>query len=210
MGGASGVCASFEAAEYGGVKYSAWCEAPPKIGGCSRCARPAGTLAAEQYVLAGGAGQNMISFSFPACGRGNSARRALPGEGRWTERWVRAFRFFAGCRPDLLALPGESVGRLGAWEPMGFCGLLPGPAAFPGQAMGRKGGWIPLRRRPTPKVSRADIEGDERGRERGLSPFCLGMGGSKASLCLGSGGRGPCPCQGAITAQMPALLVGFS
>ena len=34
----------------------------------------------EKYVLAGGAGQNMISFSFPACGRGNSARRALPGE----------------------------------------------------------------------------------------------------------------------------------
>ena len=52
----------------------------PKLGGCSRCARPAGTLAAEKYVLAGGAGQNMISFSFPACGRGNSARLALPGE----------------------------------------------------------------------------------------------------------------------------------
>ena len=154
----------------------------PKLGDCSRCARPAGTLAAEQYVLAGGAGQNMISFSFPACGRGNSARRALPGEGRWTERWVRAFVFFAGCRPDLLALPGESVGRLGAWEPMGFCGLLPGPAAFPGQAMGRKGGWIPLRRRPTPKVSRADIEGDERGRERGLSPFCLRMGAQRLPL----------------------------
>ena len=34
----------------------------------------------ERDVLAGGAGQNMISFSFPACGRGNSARRALPGE----------------------------------------------------------------------------------------------------------------------------------
>ena len=208
MGGASGVCASFEAAEYGGVKYSAWCEAPPKIGGCSRCARPAGTLAAEKNVLAGGAGQNMISFSFPACGRGNSARRALPGEGGWTERWVRAFGFFAGCRPDLLGLPYRAS-RLGAWEPMGFCGLLPGPAAFPGQAMGRKGGWIPLRRRPTPKVSCADIEGDERGRGRGLSPFCLRMG-PNVSLCLGSGGRGPCPCQGAITAQMPALLVGFS
>ena len=34
----------------------------------------------ERDVLAGGAGQNMISFSFPACGRGNSARLALPGE----------------------------------------------------------------------------------------------------------------------------------
>ena len=33
----------------------------------------------EKYVLAGKAGQNMIPFSFPACGRGNSARRALPG-----------------------------------------------------------------------------------------------------------------------------------
>ena len=123
----------------------------------------------EKYVLAGKAGQNMILSFSAGCGRRNSARRALPGEGGWTERWVRAFGFFAGCRPDLLALPGESVGRLGAWEPMGFCGLLPGPAAFPGQAMGRKGGWIPLRRRPTPKVSRADIEGDERERAGALS-----------------------------------------
>ena len=80
MGGAPEGCASFGRAAYGGVKGSAWCEAPPQIGGCSRCARPAGTLAAEKYVLAGGAGQNMIPFSFPACGRGNSARRALPGE----------------------------------------------------------------------------------------------------------------------------------
>ena len=80
LGGAPEGCASFGRAAYGGVKGSAWYKAPPKIGGCSRCARPAGTLAAEKYVLAGGAGQNMISFSFPACGRGNSARRALPGE----------------------------------------------------------------------------------------------------------------------------------
>ncbi len=195
MGGASGVCASFEAAEYGGVKYSAWCEAPPKIGGCSRCARPAGTLAAEKNVLAGGAGQNMISFSFPACGRGNSARRALPGEGGWTERRVRAFGFFAGCRPDLLALPGESVGRLGAWEPMGFCGLLPGPAAFPGQAMGRKGGWIPLRRRPTPKVSRADIEGDERERAGALS-LLPGNGGGQGLPLPGVRWAGPLPLSG--------------
>ena len=90
---------------YGGVGYSAWCEAPPKIGGCSRCARPAGTLAAEKYVLAGGAGQNMIPFSFPACGRGNSARRALPGESVGEERWVGTFGFFTGCRPDLLGVP---------------------------------------------------------------------------------------------------------
>ena len=80
MGGAPEGCASFGRAAYGGVKYSAWCEAPPKIGGCSRCARPAGTLAAEKYVLAGGAGQNMIASFSAGCGRRNSARRALPGE----------------------------------------------------------------------------------------------------------------------------------
>ena len=163
----------------------------------------------EKYVLAGKAGQNMILSFSAGCGRRNSARRALPGEGRWTERWVRAFGFCAGCRPDLLALPGESVGRLGAWEPMGFCGLLPGSAAFPGQAMGRKGGWILLRRRPTPEDSRTNTQGNERERAGALS-LLPGNGGSKASLCLGSGGRGPCPCQGAITAQMPALLAGFS
>ena len=78
---------------YGGVRYSAWCEAPPKIGGCSRCARPAGTLAAEKYVLAGGAGQNMIASFSAGCGRRNSARRALPG---------------------------ESVGRKGGWGPSGL------------------------------------------------------------------------------------------
>ena len=52
----------------------------PKLGDCSRCARPAGTLAAEKYVLAGGAGQNMILSFSAGCGRRNSARRALPGE----------------------------------------------------------------------------------------------------------------------------------
>ena len=59
----------------------------------------------EKYVLAGGAGQNMIPFSFPACGRGNSARRALPGEGHWTERLVGPLGSFTGCRPDLLGVP---------------------------------------------------------------------------------------------------------
>ena len=78
---------------YGGVKGSAWWEAPPKIGGCSRCARPAGTLAVEKYVLAGRAGQNMIASFSAGCGRRNSARRALPG---------------------------ESVGRKGEWGPLGF------------------------------------------------------------------------------------------
>ena len=34
----------------------------------------------EKYVLAGGAGQNMILSFSAGCGRRNSARRALPGE----------------------------------------------------------------------------------------------------------------------------------
>ena len=45
LGGASGVCASFGRAEYGGVKLPAWWEAPPKIGGCTpNRAGEAGTL----------------------------------------------------------------------------------------------------------------------------------------------------------------------
>ena len=96
---------SFGRAEYGGVKLPAWWEAPPKIGGCSRCARPAGTLAAEKNVLAGGAGQNMIALSFPACGRGNSARRALPGESVGRKGQLGPSGLFAGCRPDLLGVP---------------------------------------------------------------------------------------------------------
>ena len=86
----------------------AWWEAPPKIGGCSRCARPAGTLAAEKNVLAGGAGQNMISFSFPACGRGNSARRALPGESVGRKGGLGPSGLFTGCRPDLLGVPSRA------------------------------------------------------------------------------------------------------
>ena len=58
--------------------------------------------------MAGGAGQNMIGFSFPACGRGNSARRALPGESVGEERWVGTFGFFTGCRPDLLGVPSRA------------------------------------------------------------------------------------------------------
>ena len=123
----------------------------------------------EKYVLAGKAGQNMILSFSAGYGRRNSARRALPGESVGAER----------C-----------VGPFGS-----FYGLLPGPAAFPGQAMGRKGGWIPLRRRPTPKVSRADIEGDERGRERGLSPFCLRMGAQRLPL-PGVRWAGPLPLSG--------------
>ena len=90
---------------YGGVGYSAWWEAPPKIGGCSRCARPAGTLAAEKYVLAGGAGQNMILSFSAGCGRRNSARRALPGESVGRKGGLGPSGLFTGCRPDLLGVP---------------------------------------------------------------------------------------------------------
>ena len=71
----------------------------------------------------------MISFSFPACGRGNSARRALPGESVGEERWVGTFGFFTGCRPDLLGVPYRA-------SPLGGRGLdtlrgFPTPKAFP-------------------------------------------------------------------------------
>ena len=59
----------------------------------------------EKYVLAGGAGQNMIGFSFPACGRGNSARRALPGESVGRKGGLGPSGLFTGCRPDLLGVP---------------------------------------------------------------------------------------------------------
>ena len=70
----------------------------------------------------------ILSFS-AGCGRRNSARRALPGEGDWTERWVRAFGFFAGCRPDLLGVPCRASpldGRIGYPK-----GGFPTPKAFP-------------------------------------------------------------------------------
>ena len=59
----------------------------------------------ERDVLAGGAGQNMIPFSFPACGRGNSARRALPGESVGRKGGLGPSGLFTGCRPDLLGVP---------------------------------------------------------------------------------------------------------
>ena len=93
---------------YGGVGYSAWWEAPPKIGGCSRCARPAGTLAAEKNVLAGGAGQNMIASFSAGCGRRNSARRALPGESVGRKGGLGPSGLFTGCRPDLLGVPSRA------------------------------------------------------------------------------------------------------
>ena len=62
----------------------------------------------ERDVLAGGAGQNMISFSFPACGRGNSARRALPGESVGRKGGLGPSGLFTGCRPDLLGVPSRA------------------------------------------------------------------------------------------------------
>ena len=96
----------------------------------------------EKYVLAGGAGQNMILSFSAGCGRRNSARRALPGEGDWTERWVRAFGFFAGCRPDLLGVPCRASpldGRIGYPK-----GGFPTPKAFPsgGRCPVRTLGWM--------------------------------------------------------------------
>ena len=62
----------------------------------------------ERDVLAGGAGQNMIGFSFPACGRGNSARRALPGESVGRKGGLGPSGLFTGCRPDLLGVPSRA------------------------------------------------------------------------------------------------------
>ena len=88
----------------------------------------------EKYVLAGGAGQNMIPFSFPACGRGNSARRALPGEGRWKERLVGPFGFLrAAARTCWVCPTGRVRWTVGAVRPCGVCGLPPGPACPTGR-----------------------------------------------------------------------------
>ena len=142
---------------YGGVGYSAWWEAPPKIGGCSRCARPAGTLAAEKYVLAGGAGQNMIPFSFPACGRGNSARRALPG---------------------------ESMGRKGAGYPTGdFPPPKPSPwgEGAPVRTLGR------MRGRPCTQPFLVGVEngGSHLSPQRNFSPAPLGNPVAPSSVTFG-------------------------
>ena len=53
--------------------------------------------------LAGGAGQNMIGFSFPACGRGNAARPVLAGEKKTSAQRnaVRWFCFVGLLRPIL-------------------------------------------------------------------------------------------------------------
>ena len=115
---------------YGGVGYSAWCEAPPKIGGCSRCARPAGTLAAEKYVLAGGAGQNMIASFSAGCGRRNSARRALPGESMERKGRLGPSGLFTGCRPDLLGVPYRAS-RLGREDSEYPTGNFPRPKPSP-------------------------------------------------------------------------------
>ncbi len=50
----------------------------------------------------------MIPFSFPACGRGNSARRALPGESVGRKGGLGPSGLFTGCRPDLLGVPSRA------------------------------------------------------------------------------------------------------
>ena len=123
----------------------------------------------EKYVLAGGAGQNMILSFSAGCGRRNSARRALPGESVGAER----------C-----------VGPFGS-----FYGLPPGPAALPGQAMGRKGGWIPLRRRPKLEDSRTNTQGGKRERAGALS-LLPGNGGVQGLPLPGVRWAGPLPLSG--------------
>ena len=121
MGGAPGICLRSGGQSTGVSSCLLGGRPLPKLGDCSRCARPAGTLAAEKYVLAGGAGQNMILSFSAGCGRRNSARRALPGEGHWTERLVGPFGFFTGCRPDLLGVPcrASPLDGRGAGYPIG-------------------------------------------------------------------------------------------
>ena len=121
MGGAPGVCVRSGGQSTGVSSCLLGGRPLPKLGDCSRCARPAGTLAAEQYVLPGKAGQNMIALSFPACGRGNSARRALPGESVGRKGGLGPSGLFAGCRPDLLGVPyrASPLDGRGAGYPIG-------------------------------------------------------------------------------------------
>ena len=60
-----------------GRNFGTRCAGLPKLGMHPDPRQRSWHSRGEKYVLAGGAGQNMIGFSFPACGRGNSARRAL-------------------------------------------------------------------------------------------------------------------------------------
>ena len=62
----------------------------------------------EKYVLAGGAGQNMILSFSAGCGRRNSARRALPGESVGRKGGLGPSGLFTGCRPDLLGVPSRA------------------------------------------------------------------------------------------------------
>ena len=117
----------------------------------------------EKYVLAGGAGQNMILSFSAGCGRRNSARRALPG---------------------------ESVERKGGWDPSGFlraaartCWVCP-----TGRVDGAEGGWIPYREAPTPKAfpSGGRCPSARTGADEGAidSPNGAGEGGRKGDRSL--------------------------
>ena len=149
LGGASGGLSFVREGSVRGVGYSAWCEAPPKIGGCI-AARPAGTLAAEKYVLGrrSRSKHDCILFRRP---RPAELCEACPtGRVRWAERLVGPFeaaaRTWEPCRasplggkvrgpfegsppgPARCALPGESVGRQVSGYPKGG---FPYPKAFP-------------------------------------------------------------------------------
>ena len=71
-----------------GRNFGTRCAGLPKLGMHPDPRQRSWNSRGEKYVLAGGAGQNMIGFSFPACGRGNSARRALPGESIGRKDWM--------------------------------------------------------------------------------------------------------------------------
>ena len=146
MGGAPGICLRSGGQSTGVSSCLLGGRPLPKLGDCSRCARPAGTLAAEKYVLAGGAGQNMIASFSAGCGRRNSARRALPGESVGRRGGLGPWGLFAGCRPDLLGVPyrARGVGRKGRLGPWGlFAGCRPDLLGVPCRASrwGGKVGW---------------------------------------------------------------------
>ena len=101
----------------------------------------------EKYVLAGGAGQNMIPFSFPACGRGNSARRALPGEW-WGGKVGWALRVFlrAAARTCWVCPTGRVRWTEGVGYPAGKLPLPPRNAFSPKPCFRKKRIQIRVRR----------------------------------------------------------------
>ena len=111
----------------GGVKLPAWWEAPPKIGDAPRTAPAKPALSGEKYVLAGGAGQNMIPFFFPRLRAGKLCEACPPGRVRWGGK----------VGGDLWVL--RAAART--------CWVCP-----TGRVRWAEGGWIPYREAPTPKA----------------------------------------------------------